>query len=248
MRRTRKQRVVWLPPDPFNKIGIGGQSPANTDSASITQVTLLHGAGQQTGNFTGKAIPLIADLGNAEAFVPGTGVAGAPSLSDMYNSGYRLRRIAGFFSAALQQTGGGQNPNDAGSCMLTAAMIVMRVDASGLPVNAQAAPPDTMINQDNPWIWRRSWCFTNFATQIGQILPQGSSNTFGAGSMKEGSFIDQKTARVVSNDERLFMCLQLTQLDGNDAGTADLGLVINWNLRFLASLRNNLGNRRNASR
>lgn len=88
---------------------------------------------------------------------------------------------------------------------------------------------------------------TNFgAFTPGPDDPYGSVSNLGL-SVREGTFVDQKTARIVGPDERLFMNVQVTTLNGS--GGVDLtGIQLYWNLRFVASLKTNLGNRRNASR
>lgn len=251
MRRNRKPRVVWLPPDPNNRVGTDLVN-INPDSTSIGQTTITVANNYIPGESSGKAIPLVADLGEAEQYVPGTGAPGAPTLSDMYNSGYRLRRICGhLFCGMVQNVGIQPGSGGTGNIMVTASFQVCRVDTSGLAVDVQAQNPDTMVNQDNPWIWRRSWLLTNFVYVDSQggvaKLYLGETTNIGS-SIREGSFVDQKTARIVGPDERLFMNLVCTVLDGDGGSGLDNNIIFNWNLRVLGSLKSNLGNRRNSSR
>lgn len=240
--RRRKTRVVWLPPDPNNRVNqtLGGVVTQPDQSAQGYYSIHSIGAKNQ-GDFDGAAIALVGDLGNAEGNI--IGAAGdSPSLSDLFNSGYHLKRVCGhIFCTTTQLDGGGWS----GSCMATAGLQVMRVDNSGVPVNVTAAQPDTYQNQDNPWIWRRSWMLTNFGSATGIRLPWGLSNNIG-GSLREGSFVDQKTARIIGIDERLFLCMSVTAMQ--DEVAVDTFTSFCWNLRFLGSLKNNVGNRRNASR
>lgn len=70
----------------------------------------------------------------------------------------------------------------------------------------------------------------------------------GNGSLYTGPHVDQKTARVVGPEERLFLDVTATVLfDGAGAATTT-GFLIHSNLRVLGSMRTQLGNRRNASR
>lgn len=244
MRRTRKPRVVWLPPDPFNSLGHDG---AITDitSSSIRHIE-VHGLGPlATGDSIGTTFPLVGDGGNAENTI----IGGPPTygttqtLSDMFNSGYRLRRVCGHIFCRLPGRPIGQG-GFFGNVIVTAAMQVMRVDSSGLPVDTQAANPATYVNQDNPWIWRRSWMLTNFASN--PIDAAGGQTNLGL-SVREGTFVDQKTARIIGPDERLFMCLSCT-MGFSQSEALDDFVVFDFDLRVLASLKSNLGNRRNASR
>lgn len=249
MRRTRKPRVVWLPPDPFNSLGTDPNTAiANVNASSIRhiEIHLLGPAG--TGTSFGAAVPIVGDGGNAENTIIGLPSPSGPqyavqTLSDMFNSGYRLRRICGHIFARMPQRPVGQG-GVAGDVFLTASFQVMRVDSNGNPVDVEAANPTTYVNQDNPWIWRRTWCLSNFANPF--IIQGGAVSNLGL-SVREGTFIDQKTARVVGPDERLFLCLSATMTSGNDA-TLDDFIVVDLDIRVLASLKTNLGNRRNASR
>lgn len=238
MRSRRKQRVVWLPPDPNNRIAQQGPVGPTFNSLGTAEIITA----QNPGDFAGTAFPVAGDIGNADNFV----MDGAHSLSDLFNSGYRLRRICGQLFVCCRQRQY-QDVLSATNWLVTAAFQVMRVDTTGNPVDAQAAAPDILVNQDNPWIWRRSWLMTNFgAFTPGPDDPYGSVSNLGL-SVREGTFVDQKTARIVGPDERLFMNVQVTTLNGS--GGVDLtGIQLYWNLRFVASLKTNLGNRRNASR
>lgn len=248
MRRTRRRpKVVWLPPDPYNRVGTAQGAITDTNAPSIGKVFIEPSGTVSEGSQYGTTVPLVGDGTNSQGFIIGVQGANPNSLSDLFNSGYRLRRIVGnIFCGRVQRSGFEYQVNN---WMLTAAFQVMRVDQSGLPVDTPAANPDTYVNQENPWIWRRSWILTNFGVDpLGPRIPMGSSNNFGGGSVKEGTFVDAKTARIIGPDERLFMNFVVTSMDQTTWEGVDDTIEILWNLRVVASLRSNIGNRRNASR
>lgn len=256
MRRRSKPRVVWLPLDSNNRVGPpqGRTINAPTDpSLKFNHIDIFQTTTINEGDQYGTAIALVGDNTNAENFVIGNTNSPGSSFSDLFNSGYRLRRIVGQIAVVMEQ---GEPPAGAGvgvlrgSICVTAAFQVMRVDNSGLPVDAQAANTMAYNTTENPWIWRRSWFLTNFGSTRGVVWPVGSSNNFGAGSVREGVFVDQKTARIVGPDQRLFLCVTATMLDTTDidGGTVDTQIGVYHDLRILASLKTSVGNRRNSSR
>lgn len=244
MRRRSKPRVVWLPPDPYGRLAI--DTPLTSgDQTAIGYHTFHALSSKDPGDYEGAAIALTGDGGNANTRIIGLSPPeGGTSFADLFNSGYRLRRICGSIFCTTSQDG--QN-GIAGSVYITAAFQVMRVDASGLPVDVTAAQPDTYENQENPWIWRRTWVITNEASNLGLQKPLGLRNNASYGSVREGTHVDQKTSRIIGVDERLFMCVTVTY-DSSQDQSLDCFHTIAWNLRFLASLKSNVGNRRNSSR
>jgi len=193
------------------------------------------------------------------------------SLQDLaQGNAYRLRRIVGKFHAAAitNNTSETQIP----TVDLAAGFMVCRTDDDGNILVEQAGisgdvtrGPLAQDGAEDPWIWRRRWLLTGIPKSIvivdgttlytnvigvtSQLGFQGQwpQTTAGYGSVQDGPHIDQKTARVISRDERLFFWVQgRLSNPSENTNTAD----INWQLdvRLLASLRQNVGNRRNASR
>lgn len=261
--RRRKPRVVWLPPDPYNRIEFynqAGQPITGPDQLAIgwAKVNMPSGG---PGATQVTIVPLVADLPAAQDAVIGLGnfsaITAKPAytLADMYDSGYRLRRIVGKIAWCQEQVVGSNDPQQgtpASNFMLTAGIIVLKSSTTGVPNDPAEGSPDFIQSQENPWVWRRSWICTNYA-QVGAL--QGYYQTWGnissengAYNVREGGFIDQKTARVLNQDERLFMALQYSPIDGDASAISGIGVQVVWNLRFLASLKTNIGNRRNASR
>lgn len=161
---------------------------------------------------------------------------------------YRLRRIVGKAFLA-------NSPNASTSAPaldVAAGFMVKRVTRDGVPLF-----PTTPLDQDaaeDPWIWRRRWmlglsrvlgAFTGLIDQTFQGYP---GNTALYGSVADGPHIDQKTARIISNDEQLFFFVAARAAGGSIPYSTSSLLLIDVDLRILGSLRSQVGNKRNASR
>lgn len=178
------------------------------------------------------------------------------SLADYQESGYRLRRVVGkIYVAANQYVGDGQNtyPTNA---LVGAGLIVLRVDATtGAPLRAATPSYYSPLDRDNtrdPWIWRRTWLVSNsFAVPPGVSVsgnlefPRTNAEY---GSAWDGPHIDQKTARKVSAEERLFLVISTQWPQFGTPGTQDGGVVYTYEARYLTSPLRVMGNRHNASR
>jgi len=239
-RRTRGPRVAWLPNTNAFSIDV------NTTNESVYSTT-IHDVSGAIGEHVSSQHGIVID---GEGLDP---LAAGVTLADVESSGYRLRRIVGKIWCASRQ-----NPVDGPAASIcTAGFIVLRVDPiSGAPL----AIPDnyyagSIRQSGDPWIWRRSWIITNslatfantgfFASQrIG-----GASNAgFGGGNL-DGPHVDQKTARVVGPEERLFLVLNSTVLEQGEIQEGILQTIKwVWDLRVLGSMRTTSGNRRNSSR
>lgn len=251
--KRRKPRVIWLPQDRFNRVGLlpGAGATVGTQQALGQGVVLAPGLG---GASSTEIFPMVGD---APANVALVGAAGT-SLSDLISSGYRLRRVVGKIFVQVFQS----NPSAAydstipNNFIVTAGLIVLRVDDLGVPLDTTTEHYSTQIldSTSDPWIWRRSWRLANQINLINGGAP-GSANVSTAalpgnsyaGSVADGPHVDQKTARVVSNEERLFLVVTAVSLDGGD-GQVTWPIEVLWDFRYVASLRTNSGNRRNASR
>jgi len=241
MRRTRP-RVVWL--------------PASTEgSAIVSSATTLIGGEElaitgPAGNFQTDLFPIVVDQ-------PASANTAEQSLSDFEGSAYRLRRIVGKFWAGRQQVA--QETNAPQRLIIYAGFIILRVDTNGAALSA-ATPvnyhPGLLESERDPWIWRRSWLIGNQGLAGGgAAIPSTSGfdglncpprGTWDYGSVSDGPHIDAKTARIVSDEERLFLVVGATALDGQQGETAIYSFLAD--LRVLASMKQASGNRRNASR
>lgn len=183
----------------------------------------------------------------------------ANTLADIEQSGYRLRRIVGKFWCFADQL---SDPNAAAVVVVTAGFIILRtLDQTGLPLNTNVQDYQTssILNTQDPWIWRRSWIltknsspFNNFAApfpQAGGNMVTFANSNVSVGGNADGPHIDQKTARVIGPEERLFLVVTTTAVvAATDAQAGPLLLDYVYDVRILASMRSNVGNRGNASR
>lgn len=248
-RRTRRRpTVVWLPTTIAGRLGV---SPA----AATLESQSNHGIVADTvGPGLGAQALDIFDI--VQDAPRNTVTPAANSLSDIEGSSYRLRRIVGKIFVAVDQ-----NPVTGGiltnttSMILTAGFIILDVDpvTGAPPIATNAIDPAVLATCRFPWIWRRSWCLSDQAQQAtlrGLNIPVGfpfSPNNTDNGSVADGPHVDAKTARIVSDEKRLFLVIGAQALDGSGAGIP-LPYTVVTDLRILASMRKMSGNRRNASR
>jgi len=248
MRRRNKPKVVWLPAVNNNSIDTNARSMWSV--ASVPCPTIV-GA-----DATVLETPIVMDGPNSDPLAPNS------TLADIESSGYRLRRIVGKLYLFLGQS---QTSQVEDLYAITAGFIIRRVDpTTGASLASLAGAteidPADIDNSMDPWIWRRSWILSNgpdggppggqpstdtLAAAVGQA---GGGSNYGKqypGGNLEGPHVDQKTARIVGPEERLFLNVSATPLFSVANTTT---LVAIYEMRVLASMRTNIGNRRNASR
>jgi hypothetical protein len=235
MRRRTKPKVAWLPKDP------GAVLLTNSDTKNVVSLRFDFGPAGTNETITGIA-PVVFDQTH---FPDGSG--GVNSLADIESSGYRLRRIVGkCFVSVVQGEPGSTAPF---LLLCGGAFIVLRTDDTGQPAQALSTYDLFEIgNDDSPWIWRREWILQDGASlgAQGPITEDWPFTNAEYGSVADGPHIDQKTARVIGQDERLFFVASVMNLGPPREGIA----IINYRItpRILASMRTSVGNRRNASR
>lgn len=247
--RRKSPRVVWLPQTNANSLG--GLTVYQGDTLS---------SGPLTGNTAFSEIPLVLDAAQSPVFTIDS------SLADLNNSGYRLRRIVGKIWVICGQSDPGAFVDSPVNGICTVGIMVRKADtATGASLGALADPvgnansPALIENTSDPWVWRRSWflgneyAFDNVLSQGAEGVvtrdPQAATNFLNyAGGNADGPHVDQKTARIVGLEERLFLTWSVTTV----TQSANAGGQLNWalftDLRVLGSLKTNVGNRRNASR
>lgn len=250
MRRRNKPRVCWLPPTAEFSVDDAGIQTWGTFSFPITATT---------GGRSGAAeVPLVLDGLQSSPLDP------TSSLADIENSGYRLRRIVGELYVFLAQSQDPTvNPDKEDIYGVTAGLMVRRInEVSGASLAGATSQvfPDDILNSMDPWVWRRSWVLSNGPVPSTGIAGTGLTNgyfnrrsnrgpttNFGkdAGTVWTGPHIDQKTARIVGPETRLFLDVSGSPLL---ASGDDTSVVVFYNLRVLASMRPTVGNRRNATR
>lgn len=237
--RRRKPAVQWLPLTVTNVVSAGGVR-GNFYADSFTIPPLF-------GARSSQMYTIIPDY-------PASAIRQAnqiPSLGDWEGSAYRLRRIVGKVFAGMEQNIPPQGSTYPMACLLTVAYEIIRVDeAAGAPLRAaDAYSPQDLDNIQDPFIWRRSWVLTNDfggnaqAQPFWQWAPRGTPDY---GSAWDGPHIDARTARRVSDEERLIALVSCTNISG-DADLAGGGRIV-LETRALASALRPAGNRRNASR
>lgn len=254
MRRRTKPRVVWLPS--VNTFSVDGVS-TNRSMWSSVSVTVPD---QNNGDQGTLEVPIVMDG------VLSDPLDGNSTLSDIESSGYRLRRIVGKLYCFIAQ-----NHTVSTSLIgVTAGFMVRRTNPStgGSIAAAAGSPPffglspSDIDNSMDPWIWRRSWllqCGPTFAgsaipsqiTTDNQIARLGPGQNYGAAyapAFADGPSVDQKTARIVGPEERLFLDVSATTILGTGNAGSTTSLLCIYEFRVLASMRSNIGNRRNASR
>lgn len=243
MRRRRSPKVVWLPGTNANSLAGFLTSTLQVFDHNVTADPAHTGASVST------AFPVVQD-GN------GTDILGTDNLTlaDIESSGYRLRRVVGkVYCSVLQQVG--DRPS---SVLCTAGLIILRVDEqTALPLQGQTSQqynPENIRNGMDPWIWRRTWLLgnsqaTNAPGDAFAVSTLGGSNR-ALGGNSDGPHLDQKTARIVSSEERLFFVASTTVVGAATLDQQGNDTQVQWafDLRVLASMRTNQGNRRNASR
>lgn len=246
--RRKKPRVVWLPTTNTNSVDTNASSTWSVVSAGITGAANASGAPA-----TVIEVPVVMD-GTASDPLSATS-----SLADIESSGYRLRRIVGKIYCFIAQTALASED----LWGVSAGFIIRRSDPATGGSQASSTGQDQLdpANIDNsmdPWIWRRSWLLSNYFTGSGSItvnqnrledlIHSNGGNNYGRaypGGNAEGPHVDQKTARIVGPEERLFLNISATPII---TSSTDTSLVVIYDLRCLASMRQNIGNRRNASR
>lgn len=254
--RRRKPRVVWLPT--FRQDGPDESFAANAPGVSGT-LTLT------TAEVVYDAFPVTFDRSISSAQVQEGEPLYEPttSLQDLVSANeYRLRRIVGkaFLSAVSDEL----DDPPANSCLVhcSVGFIVCKTYDDGAPTtDFNSVNPLSSESMNDPWIWRRVWILNPYGNaraidtansalffQNAHMFPP---TTAGYGSVADGPHIDQKTARVIHREERLFCIVAARQWvnDPDSIALAEVQLRYMVDYRLLASLRpGSSGNRRNASR
>lgn len=178
------------------------------------------------------------------------------ALNQLNEFGWRLRRIVGdiFIGVARQDAQAANRPG----VLIQAGIMVRRVDDAGnAVVPAAASIPGAIGNETDPWVWRRNWAFS------GKFVPNSDSvldavNTFPPSTVDYGTkhhiAIDQKTARRLGPEERLFLNVVAWELPLNSDQAPHTAFDTSMTVYFLMPYRvlgtviTAAGNRRNASR
>lgn len=247
MRRRRKFRGLWLPPDLTHAINFTGQAPPATitmgsDTAIKYQAMGPFSNGLGQGETYSTSVPLVGDFN--ESTLPNAGPG--QTLAD-FSIGYSLRRVVGKIWCSVDQ----QILGDADNSYLyaiTCGIIVRRVGDQG---QILALPgPQFYENWTDPYLWRRTWFIANakFQQSLAYNVDFPSSNAE-YGSIQDGPHVDAKTRRTIKAEERLFLDIQATTMNGDNIAPDDPTFAyVWWDLRFFGRTFQSAGNRNNASR
>lgn len=253
-RRTRRQRVVWLP-------AWGSAAGQGNPRCAAAHGTFGVIAGVGT-DIAGVQIPLTFDAPTQSEITAGT----APSLADFTQNGYKLKRFVGkiHLLCSRGERTIGQGDFSTINVLVVASLMVRRVDSAGV---ALASNPDDLDNTNvnnimDPYVWRRSWMLGGHQKGETQTTAvPGLINTFeyyarhpGSnseyGSVMDGPHIDTKVQRIVGPEERLFFEIWGRPYDWADE---DNNNSYFWDIQYVLDSRivavpMRATNRRNASR
>lgn len=251
MRRRRRTRGTWFP-----VIGMPTTNEANPDDSSAGFDFQLQVPGDASSDILVTEVTFDAPLETTDASVTEN-----TRLADFIGQEYLMSRILGnvFLAKAALPTdiGGGTARN---AVMVTAGFFVARADGTDAsdPVGGttitEAIREYSPENRDNirePWMWRRKWILGNamspyintFVTAPSDLSMSHnfpSSNVYYA-SMHNNSWVDIKTKRRVTGDERLWFVVTahnwpwVNQNDGGAANTTQVNGHVD--LRMFGSLR-----------
>jgi len=262
MRRRRRFKPLWFPP-------LGARDSV-VDEQHFTGGTTFQLAVRANAEPEFRFLPVTFDQGQ-ENILQQSAAGNVVTLADLMASSWRLRRMVGNVFASYQLTGvGGDDiaPGQAHGCVFAMGAIVLAQDASGGPGNATDFP--SPLNRDDytdPWIWRRLWVLgtgqtplrsagtavTGFSPIPGivpdenRVFANFPNNNALYGSMREGTYIDQKTNRVIGPEERLFLIFATHRLPLTEVSAVDSFVTGYFDFRYLGGLQRS-SNRRNASR
>lgn len=265
MRRFRRRRpnAVWMPVY-GNSAGDGNTASYAGGNTGVIPVDV-------SGEITVEAVPVTFDYTESAWQVQTAGGTNPQTLHDIVSGQeWRLRRIVGkahITSGIRLPEGTGSLPNDTPQAVEVAAgYIVLKTDEEGdLLTDIEETNPLVQESMDDPWIWRRKWILrlggsnhitpnygTIYSSDYGPLTTDFPYTTMAYGSVADGPHIDQKTARVIHRQERLFLMLAVRVWNPGYSITFSNSnpITVNYNFdhRFVGSLRSNQGNRRNASR
>lgn len=246
--RRRRKRYIWLPQLGFQ--------PTNDDSLDSVIIPLTTPTIPADGTPSDVTIaPLIPDLPLEQVLSTDN------QLGDYVGNEYILKRIVGRYFCSAGTVSSAGTANLPVCIAWTLGFFIARADGSGnvtsgLPVGTATAAdrarnygPINPQTTREPWIWRRTWLVspiwqdaTTHVRVYGNAAGNGTMwfpNNNLDGSVAEGSHIDAKTARRVSQDDRLWLALQgqaIEVINPSIGGTMSFNNHI-FDLRFLGALR-----------
>lgn len=254
MRRKRRTKYTWLPTIPTIR----------DEDALISGRYLQFDIGSFPDTTPPTVIvPVIEDE-------PGETIAAGPGdLVNIIGTEYILKRIVGKLTVAVAGTIVRDNASIyIPAVKVTCGFFVARADGNdqqrpvGAPGVDDAFAEYGVSNARNirePWMWRRSWVLSpsinlgytqdpaaNTVIYPGTPIAGSSSgrgfpaNNSAYGSIQDGPHVDVKSARRVSNDDRLWFVATVAPWPENlvdDTMTDPFQVLINLDCRYLGALR-----------
>jgi len=216
-------------------------------------------------NVAWDAFPLTFDYGfdsaNEQANLP---IGLEKSLADITSGNeWRLRRIVGkcFIHALADET---DDPATQTSlCDVALGFMVCNTDDDGTPTtNFDEVNPLAQESMEDPWIWRRRWVLNPYGNMLALNFQNNIQDAYGAatypqtnagyGSAVDGPHIDQKTARRIHRQQRLFAIIATRAWSDFESVAVPIGtytMYYNLDYRLLGSIgARAVGNRGFAAR
>jgi len=249
-RRRRRPLVQWLP-----VFGDGGNE-TNEAAIGIRTTIALSGDPAETRV---DAVGLTFDYTDSAETAQAAGDDNRTLRDLVSGSAYRLRRVVGKLFAGWDNNSGDGIANRPDVVDYAAGFIVVKTDDNGNPyTDFEEVHPLSQDSADDPWIWRRRWFLGTLAPGDtagglpGKVFGSGfPTATAGYHSVADGPHVDQKTARVIGRQERLFFvqAARVMRIVGSGSFSAPGSIDSYLDYRLLGSLMSTTtGNRRNASR
>jgi len=252
-RRRQRRPVQWLPV-PGTQLDQNGQTALDVSQNPRPIEFILASA---AGSPQTVAAPLVIDNPVAET-VSGASMATYQkfALNQTSQYGYKLVRIVGDMFLASQ--GNNAQATAVPSVLVTAGIILRLTDDDGQPAAQPASQVAGSIENDrDPWIWQRSWVLSPAGARPAAGI-DAALNAFPQTNIDYGTkhhiAVDQKTARVVGPEARLFLNLTVWQIPLNQTNTVgnttDTTCTVYclFPYRVLGRVFASKGNRRNAVR
>lgn len=236
LRKRRKSKYGWMP-----AIGLahGGTYRSNLVELALT-AQLSKNTKPSAGTAGLQYGPLIPDYTNQ--------YDGAfdQTLKDLTEGqDWLCKRIVGKIHLFCVGTGGTfSNSSDWGRVCATFGLFVCRAedDAPADPdLDDDEIDPGNLQNIRQPWMFRRTWTFTNptACTTSPQVYGQAAFNDNMNSVGEAGPHIDVRVARRIRKEERLFYAFSLVGADVGIQSVAALSPQVHGqvDLRFLGAMR-----------
>lgn len=228
--RRRRQRLTWFPT-------LGNDIYSSEDARTrISGVPFSVKVTDQI--FTREIIPLTFDKPIDESAAAADETS---TLADLQGSAWAVRRIVGSLQIARGWTTG-VAPNTQPAVLVRATLAVIPWDDHNDTPEADVNP----ISADDinePWIWRRTLLLEQQVINPG-FGANSTANAFLTLPMNSNfypqsrfEFVDQKTSRVIHNDERLCLVIGVAGITSQNEPSMGDTIAGYFDYRLLGNLR-----------